>query len=153
MSQSNEPSVQDMKDRLGRVTGWLEHENALLNQRMGWMLTLQGLLFAAAAVLFNNEGDVFPILVIAALGILSSISIFSTVQGGCHILDALNQERRALHRQLDEAAAFNPLFPSEKPRSWIVNWVGHRLLYPWRALPVLLFFSWVALTAYVLLRR
>ena len=58
---------------VAEIRSMIQHENALLNARMGWMWTLQGLLFGAISFLWEIHWIL--ILIISLVGILSSISI------------------------------------------------------------------------------
>jgi hypothetical protein len=140
MNESTKPSLGDKEARLARVSGWLEHENQLVSHRMGWMLTLQGLLFAAVAFFTKGGSNAFPILVICGVGIVSCVSITHAIHGSCRILDILNQERRSLVHDMDVESGFEPIpvFPKRR-----LNF-----LYPWRILPTTLCVAWFVLAFY-----
>ena len=65
---------------VGIIREMIRHEDQLLNHRLTWMWTLQGLLFSAAAFLWKSEG--IPVLVIANVGLLSSITIGYSIKRG-----------------------------------------------------------------------
>jgi len=51
------------------------YENELINQRLSWFGTLQGLLFAALAVAWNDPSAMYLIWIICGVGLLVAISI------------------------------------------------------------------------------
>ena len=55
------------------IRSMIQHENTLLNQRMVWMWTLQGLLFSAIGFLWKFNK--LPVLIISLVGFLSCFSI------------------------------------------------------------------------------
>ena len=101
-------------DQLKLLMQRVDEENTMLNQRLGWLLTLQGFLFAAAAVLFREGGDsqidvsttcsaiscLSGVAVIAAVGLLSSVSMWYVLRLSAHYLDPLNDRREELFDSL-----------------------------------------------------
>ena len=58
---------------IAEIRAMIQHENTLLNARMGWMWVLQGLLFRTMSFLWKIHWA--PVALMAIVGILSSISI------------------------------------------------------------------------------
>ncbi len=63
---------------------WMEHEDSLIDKRMGWLLTSQSILFAAyAIVLAQKESEMPPSLnvlkIIPLIALVSGVSIFVSI--------------------------------------------------------------------------
>ena len=74
----------------------IEREDGLVNTRLNWMLTTQGLFFAALALLAgedtNAEMREMLTLLLPSIGIVLSIITFLGVAGACHALHDLKTE-------------------------------------------------------------
>jgi hypothetical protein len=67
-------------DYLTIVRDMIKHENELVNQRLTWMFTLQGPLFAASSFLWKE--NILPVMVFGFVGITSNILICYTPNRG-----------------------------------------------------------------------
>lgn len=126
-------------ERFAEITrSMIEHENALLNHRMTWMWTLQGLLATAAA--FAWREDVSLLWLICAFGALSSASF------GVSFVSSLIAVNNLLERWHQYARA-NPGYTGPPvigtPHSKIIPTV----LKPWGLLPWLSVVFWLATAA------
>lgn len=64
-----------------RVRALIEHENGLINHRLTWLLSAQGLLFAGLGVILNkdkwrgDDGSLLLLLIVCLIGLLTSRGI------------------------------------------------------------------------------
>ena len=116
----------------------IRHEDQVLNQRMTWMWTLQGLLYGAVGFLWQS-GKLFPIIVIAFVGLLSCITIgYSLVRGMAAVSDLLELAKQQKER-VKERCVIPPTIGS---RSKAIEW-----LLPGYSLPWIMGGAWCALIA------
>ncbi|MCE1253507.1 MAG: hypothetical protein LWX83_08170 [Anaerolineae bacterium] len=117
---------------VAEIRAMIQHENTLLNARMGWMWALQGLLFSAMAFLWDIH--LIPLLIIAAVGIISSVSIgYSCVRASNAIKSLLEMVKKFK----DENASFYELPPTLGARAKGAQW-----LLPWKLLPWVFSLAW-----------
>jgi hypothetical protein len=79
-SQNNEhsPTERSWRPEAAEIVRqMIYHEGELINHRIGWLVTLQGLLFASLGFAWKDAKEL--VYVISALGILISISAFSAL--------------------------------------------------------------------------
>jgi hypothetical protein len=124
------------KEYAAIIRSMIEHENTLLNHRMTWMGTLQGLLVAATG--FMWEIDDLLVLLICVFGFCSSVSI------GISFKSALRAIKRLLE-DWDDRKSKNPYYDgpdvigSPRIKSF------RSKLNPWNILPWLIALVWVLL--------
>jgi hypothetical protein len=119
-------------DDAATIRDLVKHEAALINNRISWMTTLQGLLFAALGFAWREGRDV--IYVLGCMGIAIAIST----------LASLRIASFAEERLLDQ-------WDDNKPDDYNgPDVIGYRTdgkllwyLQPWRLLPVLFVISWL----------
>lgn len=134
----------DIDRCLTQVGSMLRHENDLMNHRLTWMWTLQGLLFAAYAVLLEQHERVT--MLIAVVGLVSSVSIGLSLVASHRMLQRLNPHARQLIGDLEQASKVSPVeFPTRPPFP--------RFLYPWLLLPWFMALIWVVMLVYPLLSK
>jgi len=110
---------------VAEIRSMIQHENTLLNARMGWMWALQGFLFGAIGFLWEIHW--IPILIIALVGFLSSISIgYSCIRASNAIGSLLDIARDFK----EENASYYILPPTLGARTKGIQW-----LLPWKFLP------------------
>ena len=122
-------SIEDAKT----VREMIKHEGDLVNHRLSWMVTLQGLLFAALGFAWEDGRELIYIL--CFLGIAISLSTLSS----------LNLGQKAVHTLRDE-------WDKHKPNDYHgPDVIGVRTsskylryLRPWYFVPVLFVFGWIA---------
>jgi hypothetical protein len=103
MSDSQDDRVRTFLCAIREV---VRHEDGLLNQRLTWMWTLQGALFAAASVFWSKDCRV--VVLIACIGLLSCVSIgYSLVRGlrAIHGLRILDENQR---KELPDSSLLPP---------------------------------------------
>lgn len=132
------------------------HENALTNQRMGWMLALQTLLFGAFGYLWGKPDEGLPItfeglpitLIIALVGLLSSISFGYILHFSMRAIDKLNEKYKAFEEkyakefELPPIMGLKPYESQDKDNSKLVKL---RWLFPWTFMPFVIAFAWIGM--------
>jgi hypothetical protein len=58
------------------IRSMIEHENSLQNYRLTWLMTTQGLLFAALGFAWDKTGAVALVIIVSVLGIFISASMW-----------------------------------------------------------------------------
>ena len=104
----------------------IRHEDELVNQRLTWMWTLQGLLFGAAGVLWTRDWR--GVAIISGVGLLSCVSIGYSLARGLRAIRELLALAAERKKGLEHAGALPPTIGSRtKAIEWLVP--GHFL--PW----------------------
>ena len=116
----------------------IKHENELVNQRLGWMFTLQGLLFGSVSFLW--AASVLPIMVLGLIGLISCISIGYTLARGLDAIKELLAIARDYKKSLPPNISLPPLIGARRKA---VEW-----LLPGRLLPWALGLGWIAILAF-----
>jgi fatty acid desaturase len=123
------------------VRDLIQRENEITNHRFTWMLILQGILFAATASLFSVHW--FPVVVLACLGIMTSLSfsvgLVNSSKSRRH-LRASWQERMATRQELMKDM---PPIDGAYPTKFTV-------LQPWIFIPVVVVVTWLMLLGFVI---
>ena len=128
----------EVKEYLRSIHELIKHEDQLLNHRLTWMWTLQGLLFTAIGFLWKSSD--FPVIVIACVGLASCLTIgYSIRRGMAAILQLLNKAGE--YKKLKEVDCNLP--PTIGSRSKAITW-----LLPGYSLPWIIGLAWIALIAY-----
>jgi len=137
------------KDGREIVRRMVQHEDDLRNQRLGYLLTLNGLLFAGLAFAWRAPHARSLVLVLAATGILIAVSTLSSMTLSDRAISYLRERAPLGRARLDgknpteeEEIESIPVALNELQirQGWVL-----RLLQPWRALPVFLGVAWVAI--------
>ena len=119
------------------------HEDELRNQRLGWLFTLNGFLFAALAFAWNDSSSVPLVVVLSALGILVALSAAAAEHVTSLAIGNL-RELWAQQRIEDRAAPLTALGSDFfETRGGLTRHIPK--LYPWRVIPWLLIGAWIAL--------
>jgi hypothetical protein len=117
------------------IRSMIECENQLLNDRINWLVTIQGLLFAALGFAWDKKDTRGLIAIFSLLGMTVSLSAWTS-------LDISNQARRELVRWWDT----NKPPDYQGPDVIGIRAFGQsavRLLSPWRLLPFIFILGWV----------
>ena len=132
-------SVEQAKDWQTEIRDLIKHENDLVNQRLGWLIQIQGLLFAALA--FAWEKAPWPLTALLSfLGIATAISLSSILL----IYSPAVREMRQwwVDHRPDGAIEGPDIIGKWLPSSGIA-----RYLRPWRALPAIFIVAWIGVLA------
>lgn len=121
----------------------IESENEMIDHRMMWLLTIQGLLFASFFLAWSGKrlgrGGVDERLRVTGareIGILYSLGVFSAVSVGLALFFALNTIKCIVTSTPDAGEQY-VIGLSHGPVS---PWVHY--LLPWNSLPVLFVATW-----------
>lgn len=71
------------------IRSMIQHENTLVNERTNWMLTLEGLLFTASALIWDKSSAV--VIVLCLVGLISSISLGVFLESATRAIAKLQQ--------------------------------------------------------------
>jgi hypothetical protein len=138
-SEFHDPEVVDWK----RVRAALEHENVLINQRFTWLLSCQGLLFAAYVLVFQSavKDDVKPELVPVFQIVLAALALAGMLTGlflsrGIH---AAHQQHDVLKKwwvtHYTDSEHRHPPICGNEPKMWVTFHYHH--------LPIVFLFVWL----------
>lgn len=105
----------------------IAHENELINHRLTWFITLQGLLMAALGFAWDKTDARGLVFVFCGLGILSAISTATILWGGAAAIERLSMIEE-LHKGCMVIGRRATLF--------------EKIFYPWFAMPVLFAVAW-----------
>ena len=137
-----EISYEEAANFVAVIRSMIQHEDALLNQRLNWMWTLQGLLFAAASFIWNV--DWVPVLIIASVGLIACVSIGYSINRGMRaVKDLLGIARQYKKEEYNEKGKTPSLPPTIGSRRKAIEW-----LLPARVLPWIMALAWIALIIY-----
>ena len=120
----------------------VRHENELINQRIGWLVQTEGLLFAALAFSWERASRLSYIL--AAVGIATAVSIGSVTYLYGPAVRNVNKfwEARVPEHRRRNRLVIGLSTPSGRLL---------KLLHPWRALPVIFVAVWIGVVVVRLL--
>ena len=114
----------------------VRHENELMNHRVLWLRTLQGLLFTALGFAWEKADAYALIYVFCATGAVVAISSQTVLNGAHQAIDQLRQwwekNRPADYHGPDVLGCSSP--------SKLVVW-----LLPWRTLPGIFAAAWLVI--------
>jgi hypothetical protein len=126
-----------------QISSMIQHENELLNHRIQWFLTLNGFLFTAVALYGNQPGRNYFGWVLAGLGLLVCSSFFVGLSIGGQGFKRLVRRWKmikAMHSEgFEEVGVYGHL-----AKGFLEN-----NLAPWKALPMLMAFGWIAVAIFV----
>ena len=118
------------------IRSMVEEENNLQNNRLTWLMTIQGLLFAALGFAWDKAHARILVCVLCVLAILVSLSSWSALQ----LSGAAYQELKSWwDKFVPENYDGPPIMGSTaQPKSYL-----HWILRPWRLLPWIFIIAWV----------
>jgi len=122
-------------DYLTVIREMIKHENELVNQRLSWLFTLQGLLFTATSFLW--KATMLPVIVFSFVGIISCISIGYTLRRGLNAIKELLALKSDYKKPLPKNWIFPPTIGA---RSKAKEWILPAMLLPW-----VLGIAWIAI--------
>lgn len=124
----------DKEQYADTIRSMIECENRMTNDRVTWLVTIQGLLFAALGFAWDKQDTRWLITALALLGATVSLSAWTSLM-------ISNQARRDLVRWWDAnkpAAYQGPDVIGT--RAFTPGW--ERLMRPWRSLPFIFIAGW-----------
>ncbi|MCP4700878.1 MAG: hypothetical protein GY862_29090 [Gammaproteobacteria bacterium] len=123
------------------IRAMIMHENTLLNQRIGWMWTLQGLLFTAMSLLWKDHSAPGIVIIISLVGLLSSVSIgysFSRATAAIRGLLKTADDFKEEHANQFKLPPTIGLRTSDS-----LQW-----LLPWKSMPFVIGAAWIGIAVF-----
>ncbi len=120
-------SIEDeVREYVGTIREMVRHEDLLLNQRLTWMWTLEGLLLGGAGVVWAKS--LYGVLILVAVGLLSSFSIWYGLERGLRAI----RELLALASERKKALADSTtMAPTIGARTKATEWLLPANFIPW----------------------
>lgn len=134
-----------MQQYLDLITEQLFHENELLNDRMHWMWTLQGLLFAGLGMVSKDLKNKFIAFSMCLVGLVSCLSIGYSILIGQDVLNVLNVQVNEIASALETKIGVKPIHLDGGGKT--------NIFMPWIILPWFLGLVWLALGLYILFAK
>jgi len=136
-----EINVSELQNYLSMIFEQIRHENDLLNHRTTWMLTVQGLLFAALALFLKDRPNRLAASIVCLIGIVSCVSMGYSLWVGARLLNELN-----IHaNELSSIVAKNLSIKAIKTTAT----ASYAFLLPWKLLPWFFAVVWFILSVLV----
>lgn len=127
----------------------IQHENDLTSQRLGWMSTLNGLLFTALGLVWNKSNSVLLVVILCCLGLVVCLSSLVALRAADHARQYLHRlwlkkgiERHLVPPVIAWSRKRIPLHETRRAR--LIQWLRPKLM-PWNALPYAFMVAWVCL--------
>ena len=120
--------LSEFNEHAKTIRAMVEEENNVQNNRLTWLMTIQGLLFAALGFAWDKEDARILVSVFCVLGVIVALSSWSALQLSGAAYDEL---RTWWEKYVPKNYEGPPIMGSTtKPKSSI-----HWILRPWRLLP------------------
>jgi hypothetical protein len=116
-----------------QVQELIKHESNLVNQRVTWLVQVQGLLFAALGFLWGKAPTTL-VLLFCFLGIATAFSIWNVL---ALYSPAIQQLVNWWRENKPQDAINGPIIGFDKKSKGL-----ERFLRPWRALPLIFILAW-----------
>jgi hypothetical protein len=139
------------------IRAMIVHEDALRDQKLGWLFALNGLLFTGASLAWDKRGGHGLIVVLSAVGMLTALSSgYALRVSELAIRRLRDSDDTWKDGDLPPVVAWrseyvlNPQLESKSASRSIRSRTRHsaaRWAYPWRLVPVALFFAWAFMPA------
>lgn len=126
------------EDHSETIRQMIQHENELMNDRLGWFFTLQGLLLAALGIAWDKPDSRHFINLLAVIGAVSSVSSCILTVSTRYAIDRL-QTWWDEHRPTDYNG---PDVMGGHSSAWRRKRRIPNLLMPWFMLPFLFIVAW-----------
>ena len=143
--QSKKLTTEEAKEWHQIIRQLIQHENELVNQRIGWLMQIQGLLFAALAFTWNDDSTGLRII-LSSVGFMSSWSVSTAIGMYSPVVQGLNNLWNNNKPKEGEGPTYGPISGYAVPSKGF-----QRMLRPWRALPMLFCGAWIAVLIITLL--
>ncbi len=144
-------SVDELKEYASVIRTMIQHENILINHRLGWMLAFQGFLLGTLTLVFKNadfhqvlQYSVFSIMIIF-LGILSCVSVGYSLHFAAIAIERLENKWNNFSSQeiLDNIPPIIGFCNRNETQNW---------LFPWYFLPSVMGLLWFFLLFFVIIK-
>jgi len=117
----------------------IKHDDTLVNHRLSWLWTLQGLLFAALGFLVKGAETVpvTPVTVICLVGIFSGLSVGVSGYVAHRVLAYLHESAGTLTKEIEDSLDLTHLVV--RPSRGLV------VFFPWLLLPWVFVAAWLVM--------
>jgi hypothetical protein len=136
--------------QLSTVIDWIKHEDNLINHRLGWLLAIQGVMFAGFALTIDKNVTVMA-FALCIIGICSALSVRLICDVGSDTLAVLHDRRNILAKKMDEEVKLEAMYFSDNVKMRVRT--KFPSLRPWKLLPVIFIVVWFFLGGYVTFLR
>lgn len=115
----------------------IRHENGLIDNRITWMLTLQGLFLVSLGFLLKDKPQKIAAVIVCCIGFVTCVTLGCSIVVGMHVLNELNPVANGLAHVIAKDIGVTP-----------VNMTGSAsgvlsFLLPWRVLPWFFAYVWI----------
>jgi hypothetical protein len=130
-------------DERAVLRSMIQHEDTLRAQRLGWLLALNGFLFAALGFAWSETDSTSLVLIVSAVGVVVAFSSAA----GMYASELAIRRLRSRGDTTDEVQAGPPLVGLSSDELKKQGGVAASVpwLYPWRVVPWSLAAAWVAM--------
>src|SRR5262245_42310790 len=121
------------------VRAMIQHENEIINDRLTWLLTFEGLLLTALGFAWGAKDSKPLVVIFSVLGVIVSlVSLFGLIASTNAMYGLVDWWYE--HRPKEYAGP--DVIGAAVPRDW---WPGWRYVTPWTMFPLLFVGTWVAI--------
>jgi hypothetical protein len=117
----------------------IRHENGLIDNRITWMLTLQGLFVVSLSFLLKDKPHRIAAVIVCCIGFVTSVTLGCSIVVGMHVLNELNPVATELGRAIANEIGVTPINMTGRA-SGVLSF-----LLPWRILPWFFAYVWIVL--------
>jgi len=119
------------------IRAMIDNENNLLNYRINWLVTIQGLLFAALGFSWDKKDARGLLTILCLMGIMMSISAMTS------FLLATQAMGNLLEWWKNNGQGYKgPEVQGLRAEKYRFLWL-FRFLYPWHAIPFIFILAWI----------
>jgi hypothetical protein len=125
------------------VRAMIQHEDALRDQRLGWLFALNGFLFAALGLAWNRSDSKALVVVLSIVGVVVALSGAAAMRASAVAVRTLGALPAAQRRDLSDEPPVIALRSADlRQLGGVANYIPY--LYPWRIVPWCLAAAWIA---------
>jgi hypothetical protein len=117
----------------------IRHENGLIDNRITWMLTLQGLFVISLSFLLKDKPHRIAAVIVCCIGFVTCVTLGCSIVVGMHVLNELNPVATELGRAIANEIGVTPINMTGSA-SGVLSF-----LLPWRILPWFFAYVWIVI--------
>jgi hypothetical protein len=114
-------------------------ENGLIDNRITWMLTLQGLFVVSLSFLLKDKPHRIAAVIVCCIGFVTCVTLGCSIVVGMHVLNELNPVANELGRAIAKEIGITPINMTGRA-SGVLSF-----LLPWRILPWFFAYVWIVI--------
>ena len=151
MNNASQNRDRDPDDQI--IRSLIQHENDLQNHRLTWLMTLQGLLFAALGFAWDKNDTRVLVVIFSILGIAVSLSAWSALRLSNAAYETLESWWKA-HKPAEYAGPPIWGYRPDVPAGLLAKATDRFfwILRPWRILPWTFGLGWFSILVYYLVK-